>query len=195
MITGPRAERLPFKGGFPVYPSRYVILGTAERRAAIRFFNAGDVGVTGVRFRFSEKDENGEVLDERVVEREGVSAEPAQEFAVADVPVSYDCASVEIAVLAVYSDAYEYVFEEDGVRLKYGHGAAEPGREVNFLPRPVYSVSGRRKKYVFISFLAVFGVAALAGVLGWRLGFFDRTERASAQPDTEIVRSIDAEIQ
>lgn len=183
------AVRLPYKGGFPVYPSRYVLSGVSERHVALRFFNASEIGVTGIRFRIEERDEEGNILADRIVERTGLFAESGKEFAVADVGVDYACASVEIEVQSVFSDEYEYVFGEDGVSLRYGHAEKGPERKLTFVPRATYSVSKRRKRYVGIAFFAVFGIAAVAAALAWRFGFFTKTQRVSASAETQITRS------
>ncbi len=183
-MTEPVAVRLPYKGGFPVYPSRYVLCGTGERHAALRFFNASEIGVTGIRFRIVEKDGRGDLLADRVVERDGLFAESGKEFAVADVGVDYACASVEIEVQSVFSDEYEYVFGEDGVSLKYGRTEKEAERKLGFVHRATYSVSKRRKRYVWIAVFAVFGIAVLAAALAWRFGFFGKIERVSAEAET-----------
>ena len=190
MIDETFAVRLPFPGGFPVYPCRYVLFGGVARKVAIRFFNAGDIGVTGVRFRLKERDADGNLLADRVTEREGLFAESGKEFAVADVPVHGDCAAVEIEVLAVFSDEYEYEFTKDGVNLKYGHVPApvKTERTLSFAPQATYSASKRRKRYVWLAIAAVFGVAACVAAMAWWFDFFDKTEHISAAvAETQIV--------
>ncbi len=187
------AVRLPFPGGFPVYPCRYVLFGGEERKVAIRFFNAGEVGVTGVRFRLKERDGDGNVLAERAIEREGLFAESGKEFAVADVAVSGDCAAVDVEVMAVFSDEYEYEFVKGGVNLKYGHVPApvQTERTLSFAPKPAYSASKRRKWYVWLAVAAVFVVAAGVAVIAWRLKFFDKiVELPTAEAETQIVAEI-----
>ena len=183
------AVRLPFEGGFPVYPSRYVILGVGERRAALRFFNASEICVTGIRFRIAEKDRDGNVTSDRIVERSGLYAESGKEFAVTDVGVDFECAAVDVEVRSVFSDEYEYVFGDDGVELHYGFTPMETEQKYSFVPSPIYSVTRRRKRYIAIAFFAVFGVAALAAALAWRFGFFDEMEKVSPTAETQIVRS------
>lgn len=188
-MTDPVAVRLPYKGGFPVYPSRYVLLGVAERRAALRFFNASDICVTGVRFRIVEKDGGGNVIADRIAERTGLFAESGKEFAVADVRVDYECAAVDVEVQSVFSGEYEYAFAKDGVELRYGYTPMESEQKLSFVPRATYSLSKRRKWYVAVAFFAVLGVAALSALLAWRFGFFKKTERVSLTAETRIVRS------
>ncbi len=183
------AVRLPFEGGFPVYPSRYVILGVGERRAALRFFNASEICVTGIRFRIAEKDANGSLISDRLVERTGLYAESGKEFAVNDVGVDFECASVEIEVKSVFSDEYEYAFGENGVELHYGFTPMATEQKYTFVPRETYTVSKRRKWFVVIACVAVFGLVALGAALAWRFGFFDTIERVSPSAEAQIVRS------
>ncbi len=167
---GPLAERLTYPGGFPVYLARYVLFGGKEPRAALRFFNASEVLVTGLKFRLAEKDGEGNTIAEYPLERRGLFAERGSEFAVADVPVGRACVSVEVQVQSVLSEPYEYVVEKDGVRLGYGVTPAE--REYYFREKPTYSLSKRRKIYVAVALCAVLGSVLFAGVLAWRFGAF-----------------------
>lgn len=166
------ARRLPYTGGFPVYLSRYVILGTAGRRAALRFFNASEIAITGIRFRLIERDGAGNVLAEHTLERSGLYSESGNEFAVNDAPVEYGCMAVEAKVEAVISDDYEYVVEEDGVRLQYGTSKRE--KEIAFSKKPTYSRSRRRGRYLAIAIFSVLGFAVAAAGLAWRFGFYER---------------------
>lgn len=188
-MTEPIAVRLPYKGGFPVYPSRYVLLGVSDRRAALRFFNASDICVTGIRFRIVERDKEGSEIADRIVERSELFAESGKEFAVFDVSVDYECAAVEVEVLSVFSGEYEYVFHKDGVEINYGFTPMTSEQKYTFVPRATYSLSKRRRWYVAVAFFAVFGFAALAAALSWRFGFFEKTESVSRTDETQIVRS------
>lgn len=169
--TEPVAERLPYPGGFPVYLSRYVLFGGQRPRAALRFYNASDVFVTGVRFRLSELDSGGNVIGEHPVERRGLAAERGAEFAVADAAVSPACASVEAKLEAVFSEPYEYVAVGDGVSVRYG--TEEREKEYEFRKKPSYSVKKRKKRYVLISLAAVLGAVLAAFLAAWRAGLLD----------------------
>lgn len=164
----PIAEKLPFQGGFPVFLARYVIFREEGPRAALRFFNASDIVVTGIRFTFRELNGRGEVLSERTVDREGLFAENGGEFAVADIAVDRACERVEVKVERVLSDGYVYDVEKDGVRLRFGR--EEKGEEKSFLHKPTYSASKKFKKYVIGALLAVIGFVAAAGFLALQFG-------------------------
>lgn len=183
--TEPLGERLPYPGGFPVYLARYVLFRGDEPRAAFRFFNASEILITGIRFRVTEKDADGNVLLDYPLERRGLFAERGTEFSVADAAVGQACASVEVRVTAVLSDPYEYAVEKDGVRLRYG--TEERERERYFPAHPSYSVSKRKKRYIAIAFGAVLGAAVLAGALAWRFGVFGqaRFDAETAQTAAE----------
>lgn len=178
----PIGERLPYPGGFPVYLARYVILGK-EPRVAMRFFNASEVLVTGLRLRVTEKDAAGKTLAEYPLERYGLFAERGSEFAVADAPVCGECASVEVEVRSVVSDAYEYVAEGDGVRLQYG--VAPRGHEYYFERKATYSLSKRKKNYAIIAVIAVLGAALLAAGVAWRVGVFGNFGTETPPAETE----------
>lgn len=179
----PIGERLPYPGGFPVYLARYVVFGGGEPRVAMRFFNASEVLVTGLRLRVTERDAAGKTLAEYPLERHGLFAERGTEFAVADAPVCGTCASVEVQVQSVVSDAYEYVAEGDGVRLQYG--VAPRGHEYYFEKKATYSLSKRKKNYMFLSVFAVLGAVLLAVAVAWRVGVFDAFGIWGPTEDTE----------
>lgn len=184
----PLAERLPYPGGFPVYLARYVLFGGEEPRVAMRFFNASGILVTGLRLRVTEKDKDGNTIAEYPLERQGLFAERGTEFAVKDAPISYACTSVEVQVQAVISDGYEYISEENGVRLNYGLSPRE--RELYFKKNATYSVSKRRKRYIFIAFAAVLGAVLLTMCLAWRLGVFKEFGVDGSLGRTEITESV-----
>lgn len=184
--TEPIAARLPYPGGFPVYLARYVLFGGNRPRAAMRFFNASDILITGIRFRLTEKDGEGKVINEYPLERTKVFAESGGEFEVADAAVGAECVSLEARVESVISDGYEYIVEEDGVRLVYG--SREPERKFFFKEKPSASVSKRRKRYVLLAFLTVFGFALVAGALVWQLDIINKA--TSARTETYTVKEI-----
>lgn len=164
----PLGGRLPYPGGFPVYLARYVLFGGEKPRVAMRFFNASEILITGLRLQVEEKDASGKTIAEYPLERGGLFAERGTEFAVADAPVKAACTSVEVRVKAVLSDEYEYDVEGSGVQLRYGVTPRE--HEYYFEKKPVYSVSRRRKRYVLLAFLSVLGTVILAGLIVWRVG-------------------------
>lgn len=168
----PMGERLPYPGGFPVYLSRYVIMGGVNPRAALRFFNASDVLVTGIRFKLTERDKDGKAIAEYVLERSGLFAERGGEFAVTDVKVSENCVSVEARLTSIFSEKYEYAIDEKGeVTLGLGRSAADA--EVCFKQKPICTVKKKGRKYILISLIAVIGITAAAGAVAWRIGVFD----------------------
>ena len=181
----PIGERLPYPGGFPVYLSRYVILGGVAPRVAMRFFNASDILVTGLRFRLTEKDKDGKILAEYDLERFGLFAERGGEFAVTDALVNPECVLVEAKLEMVRSDNYEYAVGEDGdVTLRYGSTSMEP--EIFFKERPTYSVKKRGVKYVIVSILAVILVTVAAGAAAWRMGILEKVEISDSADSAQI---------
>lgn len=170
--TEPLCARLNYAGGFPVYLSRYVLTGGDKPRAAMRFFNASDIVVTGLRFRLYEKDASGKVIADYSLERTGLFAEQGEEFAVADTNISKACVSVEVKLESVISSPYEYVVKEDGVKINYGAAEREP--EYFFRKQSGYSVKKSRKKYTVISIAAVLAAVLLTAFTVWRLGVLDR---------------------
>lgn len=164
-------EKLPYTGGFPVYCCKYVIIRNAQPCVAMRFFNASDVLVTGLRFTITQKNGEGETLSVTTVERNGLFVERSTEFAVADATVSEKCVTVEVRVNAIKSDSYEYVIDDKGeVTLKYGTSDLDAG--FYFKNTPGYSVKRRHKGYIFLSVLAVLGFTAIALLVVWQMGGF-----------------------
>lgn len=192
MANEPVARRLFYRGGYPVYLARYVIFYGDESYAALRFFNASEIEITGIRFRLTEKDGEGSVLSEAVFEREGLFAETGREFSVADAPVSKDCALIEVAVEAIRSGDYEYLVEGESVKLRYG--AEEKGSDATFRHASSYSRSKRYKKTVVFCLVSVLLAVGLAVGLAFRFGFYSKKnqitvpERTSqtAQPSLEF---------
>lgn len=181
----PVGERLPYPGGFPVYLARYVIFGGERPRVAMRFFNASEALVTGLRLRVTERDAAGKTLAEYPLERFGLFAERGVEFAVADAPVDGACASVEVRVQSVVSDPYEYVAEGDGVRLQYGVGPR--GHEYYFEKKATYSVFKRKKIFTFIALFAALGAALLTAGVAWRVGAFEALGAEEAPRETAYI--------
>lgn len=186
------AARVPYRGGFPVFLARYVIFGEEKRRAALHFFNASEIGVTGVRYILTEKDADGNVLAEHALQYEGVYAERGTEFAVADVAVSRKCASVEARVTAALSDGYEYAVEGNEVRVKYG--ISEREKEYVFLRRAGYKRSGKMKRMILFAFAAVLGLTAAAGAIAWRVGLFDDIKESDGT-NTAIERTVSEHVE
>lgn len=185
----PLGERLPYPGGFPVYLARYVLFGGETPRAAMRFFNASDVLVTGVRFRVTERDAKGRAIAEYPIERTGLFAERGGEFAVADIPVRLACTAIEVQVTSVLSDGYEYSVGEDGVRLQYGVSPLE--KEVYFEQKATYSISKRKKRYTILAFVAVLAAVIAAVGVAWRLGVFKGiSSRGEPQEEASWERTV-----
>ncbi len=185
------AAKLPYPGGFPVFLSRYVIFGGSKKRVAMHFFNASEIEISGLRFYLVEKDEKGRELTVRPLERNGLSAERGTEFAVADVAVGRGCTAVEVRMESVLSGAYEYVFEEEGVSLRYG--AKERSKEVGFRHKPSYSVSKRSDKYILAAFGLLLGLAVAVLGISWWFGFF---KQAQPRGETAVAeRSITAYVE
>lgn len=190
----PLGEELNYPGGFPVYLARYVLFGGDKPRAALHFFNASDVLVTGLKFLLSEKNEYGEVIAEYNLERNSLYADRGSEFAVADVTVSAACASVEVKIEAVSSDAYEYVYDGEAVSVRYGV-YSEKKHDYFFKKQPSYTVKKRRKRYVFISFFAVIGAAVITVAVSWKLGLLNGVLPYGLQSDagSEIIYCLGTE--
>lgn len=167
----PLAESLAYPGGFPVYLSRYVLFGGDKPHAALKFYNGGDLLITGLVFTLEERDADGRTLARYTVERQGLFAESGGEFSVADAPVSVGCAEISAELSAVYSGAYEYAVEGDGVSVRLGERQTE--RKFTFKKKPAYKVKKRGKKYVVISLLAVLAVAVAVVGMSWRLGLLN----------------------
>lgn len=185
-VTG---EKLSYPGGFPVYLSRYVVFGGDKPRVALRFFNASDVLVTGLRFRLTEKDSSGRVIAEYSLERTGLFAERGCEFPVADAPVGAACAFVGVRLESVISAPYEYTVEGDGVKVVYGTKEREP--EYFFRKKAGYSVKKYRKTFIWVSIVSVLAAAMLAALTVWKTGVFDRfSDRESADAEPVAVNII-----
>lgn len=177
-------KELSYRGGLPVYLSRYVIFGGEERRAALRFFNAGEAAATGIRYRLDELDENGNILRSRVYAQDGLSAERGCEFGVFDAAIGKDCVALDATVEAVYSGEYEYVAGSGGVSLRYGGGEVSRETETTFLRDPKHSVSRRKKKYILFAIGLTLGFALLFAGIAWRLGYFKRSSGAATLQNT-----------
>ncbi len=186
----PIAAKLPYPGGFPVFLSRYVIFGNAKKRVALHFFNASEIEISGVRFYLVEKDEKGNELAVRPLERNGLAAERGGEFAVADVTVNRNCVAVEARMESVLSGSYEYVFEDESVTLRYG--ARERGKEVGFRHKSTHSVSKKSDKYILAAFGLLLGFALLAMGLAWRFGFFKQAQPREAAAEGSVATYVEA---
>ena len=187
----PYGEILPYPGGFPVYLCKYVILADDSSRVAMRFFNAGDILVNGIRFVLTEKDKDGNAIASSTLERMGLFAERGTEFAVADALVSSDCVAVEVRISAIRSDVYEYVLDGEGnVTLRYG--TSDKSAELYFKDERTYSVKKRGKGYILISIFAVLCLAAVAAVVAWRLGIFSNVQQnyANLVPNSNFTYSL-----
>lgn len=166
-------ERLAYPGGFPVYCSRYAVIIRDVPKLVMRFFNASDVLVTGLRFSIVEKDKNGNVIEETKLERTGLFAERGTEFAVADAQVSKSCCAVEVKMESVISEDYEYLIDGEGrAALKYG--ASEEGGDFYFKNKPMCVVKKRRRLYVLLSLSAVIVATLVAVVVAYKLGIFKK---------------------
>lgn len=184
-------EKLPYPGGFPVYCSKYVIISDDSPRAALRFFNASDVVVTGLRFSLVEKDENGEVIDTLRIERNGLFSESSTEFSVCDAHVSANCVQIEVKIESVRSDEYEYIIGDEGeVTLKYGVDGER--KDFYFKHKPSFSVKKRRRNYVFLSLLAVILATLVSVLMVWGLGVLDKAEetKQNFERQTTITQQI-----
>ncbi len=182
-------ERLPYPGGFPVYCCKYVIITDGKRKLAMRFFNASDILVTGLRFTLTEKDANGDVLDVRKQERTGLFAERGTEFGVADADVSRGCVSVEIRVEMIKSDMYEYVIDDaGGVELRYGD--SDPTSDFYFKNKPSCSVKKRGKWYVVFAVLVVACVTAVVVGFSVRMGILNKVRRNTVDTESAIIYQI-----
>ncbi len=159
---------LSYPGGYPIFLSRFVVFGDEPRHVALRFVNASEIVMTGIRFVLIEKDEKGQELRRQTLEHRGLFVERGTEFPVPDATVSVRCMSVEAEVEAAFSDEYEYVVEGDSVELRFGESTqAEP--EPVFLCEAKYKVRRSRGRSVFVTLFAVLALVASAFFLGWRL--------------------------
>ncbi len=182
-------ERLPYPGGFPVYCCRYVIIKDGAQKLAMRFFNASDILVTGLRFTITEKDANGDVIDVRKQERTGLFAERGTEFAVADAEVSRGCVSVEIRVEIVKSDMYEYVIDDEGnVELRYGE--SDPTSDLYFKNKRSFSVKKRGKWYVVFAILVVACATAVVVGVSVKMGVLNKVQRNPVGTGSAIIYQI-----
>ncbi len=165
-------RELSYRGGLPVYLSRYVIFGGEGRHAALRFFNASEISATGIRYRLDELDAEGNVLFSRTLEQD-IVAERGCEFGVYDADLADDCVSLEATVEAVYSGEYEYVASKDGISLRYGGARPAQKQEEAFLQNSKYSVSRKKRKYILYALVAILGITLLFAGVGIRFGIFD----------------------
>lgn len=189
--TGYYGETLPYPGGFPVYCCKYVIIADDAPVVAMRFFNASDILVTGVRFTLTEKDDKGRVIAVTELERTGLFAERGTSFAVADERVNAACVAAEIKVSAIISDEYEYVIGGDGeVTLKYG--TESKTADLYFKERPSFKVRKHSRGYVFLSLLAVLLVAGVALLVAWQMGIFSRAYYDSSSDNASISTQINS---
>lgn len=188
----PLGGRLAYRGGFPVFASRYVLFGGDSPRAALRFYNGSDVLLTGLRFLVTETDGEGRTIAEYTLSRRGLNAESGTEFAVADFPVGADCVALEIKTQSAISEPYEYVVEDDGASVKYG--VEEEKEEFYFRKKPTLSVKKRKRTLAVLSAAALLAVVLAAGCTAWRLGVFGGNLRQTSDgSDTDIAVIQDVE--
>ena len=164
-------KKLPYPGNFPVYCCKYVICRDASPSVALRFFNASDITVTGLRFTITQKDGDGNPIESVTMERLGLFAESSTEFAVADAPVSASCEEIDVCVNTVRSDDYEDIIDDSG-QVTLSYGTNKLGKEFFFKEAPTYSVKKKRKGYTLLALGAVLGMVTVMLLVLMAMGVF-----------------------